>query len=229
MNTGAAAPAIGAGRDPAAFVRANTMLESPRLLPELKLHVASEVVPLWEATQEELTAQGLPPPYWAFAWAGGQALARYILDTPESVLGRRVLDFATGSGMVALAARKAGAARVEASEIDPFACAAVTLNAEANALAVELLREDVLKRSLCPWQVILAGDICYETPMAERAIAWLRAAAGAGATVIIGDPGRNYLPASGLEKLATYTVPTTREMEDSELRETSVWRVLPNA
>lgn len=228
MSRGAASPAIGAGRDPAAFVRGNTVLESPRLLPELKLHVASEVVPLWKATQEELTAQNLPPPYWAFAWAGGQALARYILDTPESVRGRRVLDFATGSGLVALAARKAGAARVEASEIDGFACAAVTLNAEANGLAVELLREDVLTRPAYPWQVILAGDICYEAPMAARAIAWLRGAAAGGATVLIGDPGRNYLPKSGLEKLAHYTVPTTRELEDSDLRDTSVWRVLPD-
>ncbi len=213
-------------RDPAAFVRANTVPQAPRLLPELKLHLASEVVPLWQATEDELAQQGVPPPYWAFAWAGGQALARYLLDYPEVVRGRRVLDFAAGSGLAGIAAALAGAARVEASEIDPFACAAIELNAAANEVPIDLLRADVIRRLDGVWEVVLAGDVCYERPMAQRVEAWLRALAGAGVTVLLGDPGRSYMPKGGLEKLARYPVPTTRELEDSDLRNATVWRVL---
>jgi len=214
--------------DPAAFVRANTVLQAPRLLPEIALHLASEVVPLWQATEEELATQGIPPPYWAFAWAGGQALARYVLDRPEMVRGRRILDFAAGSGLAGIAAAKAGAAEVTASEIDPIACAAVSLNAIANGVVVKLARADLIGRDdddTGRWDVVLAGDVCYEKPMAGRVAAWLRDLTGAGATVLLGDPGRSYLPREGLESLARYPVPTTRELEDSDLRNAEVWRV----
>ena len=216
--------------DPEAFVRANTVLEAPRLLPELPLYLASEVVPLWQASEDELAEHGIPPPYWAFAWAGGQALARYVLDTPEVVRGRRVLDFAAGSGLAGIAAMQAGAAAVTATEIDPFACAAVRLNAAANGVAVALSRGDVIGQrgdADGPWDVVLAGDVCYEKPMAGRVAAWLRDLAGAGATVLLGDPGRSYMPTSGLTALAEYPVPTTRELEDSDLRNARVWRVVP--
>lgn len=213
--------------DPAAFIRANTVLQPPRLLPELRLHLASEVVPLWQATEEELTERGVPPPYWAFAWAGGQALARYVLDRPETVRGLRVLDFAAGSGLGGIAAALAGARQVQATEIDPFACAAIALNAEANGVAVAVLAEDVMDRGDGAWDVVLAGDVCYERPMAGRVAAWLRALAGQGVTVLLGDPGRSYMPKDGLAPLARYPVPTTRELEDSDLRNAAVWRVLP--
>lgn len=208
-----------------AFVRANTVLQSPRLLPELRLHLASEVVPLWQATEEALAARGVPPPYWAFAWAGGQALARYVLDHPALVRGKRVLDFAAGSALAGIAAARAGARRVEASEIDDFAAAAIALNAAANSVAVDLRREDLIACTQARWDLVLAGDVCYERPMAGRVAAWLSALAGAGVTVLLGDPGRSYLPRQGLQRLACYAVATTRELEDSDLRHATVWRV----
>lgn len=211
--------------DPAGFVRANTALQSPRLLPELSLHLASELMPLWHTTDVELAERGVPPPYWAFAWAGGQALARYILDHPESVRGRHVLDFAAGCGLVGLAAATAGAACVTATELDPFACAAIALNAEANGLAVSVARGDVIGRTGGPWDTVLAGDVCYEEPMAGRVAEWLRTLAAAGTPVLLGDPGRAYLRRRGLTRLSHYTVWTTRELEDNELRWTSVWRM----
>jgi predicted nicotinamide N-methyase len=213
--------------DPAGFIRANTVLAPPQLLPDLPLHLASEVVPLWQSTEEELAEQGIPPPYWAFAWAGGQALARYLLDHPEVVRGRRVLDFAAGCGVAGIAAAKAGAAAVEATEIDPFACAAVRLNAEANGVAVALARRDVIGVMDGGWDVVLAGDVCYEKPMAGRVAAWLAALAAGGTHVLLGDPGRSYMPTSGLERLACHPVPTTRELEDTDLRNATVWRVVP--
>jgi predicted nicotinamide N-methyase len=211
--------------DPAGFVRANTALQSPRLLPELSLHLASEMMPLWHSTEDELAEQGVPPPYWAFAWAGGQALARYILDNPDGVRGRRVLDFAAGCGLVGVAAAKAGAASVTASELDPFACAAIALNADANGVRVDVQRADVIGRADGPWDAVLAGDVCYEEPMAGRVAGWLRDVAAAGTPVLLGDPGRAYLRRQGLTRLSHYTVWTTRELEDNELRWTSVWRV----
>ena len=211
--------------DPLAFVRSNTRVERPALVPEVALHLASEVVPLWQATEADLAETGLPPPFWAFAWAGGQALARFLLDNPEWVAGKRVLDFAAGSGVQGIAAALAGAARVEASEIDRFALAALALNAEANGVALELRDEDVVGCLEADWEVVLAGDVCYERPMAGRVSAWLGALAGRGATVLMGDPGRSYLPRAGLEKLARYAVQTTRELEDSDLRNAVVWQV----
>jgi predicted nicotinamide N-methyase len=195
--------------------------------PEISLHVADEATELWQKTEEELGEIGLPPPFWAFAWAGGQALARYILDHPETVRGRRVLDFASGSGLVAVAAMKAGAAEVTACDIDPFAIAAIGLNAEANGVsAIIPLQADIvgLDRG---WDTVLAGDICYERDLAQRVTDWLFALSRRGATVLIGDPGRSYLPKDRLENLAIYEVPVTRTLEDSDIKKSSVWRFGP--
>ena len=205
---------------PEEFVRANTVLAAPPLVPEVRLHLATQVTPLWEATEAELQRLHLPPPYWAFAWPGGQALARYILDHEPLLAGRRVLDFGAGSGLVAITAAKAGA-RVTAAEIDPFAAAAIRLNAAENGVAVEIEAADAIGAP-CRWDAVLAGDMCYERPLAERLGAWLR---GLPALVLLGDPGRSYFSAAGLEKLADYVVPTSRELEDREERTTGVWRL----
>jgi predicted nicotinamide N-methyase len=205
------------------FILANTAAESPPLIPEIKLHLATEIVPIWQATEEELADMGLPPPYWAFAWAGGQALARHILDTPEIVAGKTVLDFASGSGLVAIAAMKAGAAHAIAADIDPYAEAAAILNAELNGVAVEAVSEDLIGAA-GPWDVVLAGDICYEQPLAERVTDWLRGLSEAGLTVLMGDPGRTYLPKDGLEWVVRYAVKTTRELEDTDVRNAAVWK-----
>jgi predicted nicotinamide N-methyase len=210
--------------DKAAFIRANTELLRPPLVPEIVLHLASEIVPIWRKTEEELAAEGIPPPYWAFAWAGGQALARWVLDHPDSVRGRHVLDFASGSGLSAIAAAKAGAGEVIANEIDAFATTAIALNMRANDVRIECVLEDVVGRDE-GWDVVLAGDVCYEREMSARVFDWLLGLSARGATVLIGDPGRTYLPKSNLEDLASYDVQTTRELEDRELRRTRVWRV----
>jgi predicted nicotinamide N-methyase len=191
-------------------------------VPELKLHLATEVVPLWHATEEELAKIGVPPPYWAFAWAGGQALARYILDNPALVRGKRVLDIGAGSGMVGLAASKAGAAHVLAADIDAFSCAAIRLNAAANSCDIAITQDDLIGTS-GDWEVILVGDLFYERPLAERLLAWL---APMDAVALLGDPGRTYFPKAKIEKLATYSVQTTRDLEDREIRETGVYRLL---
>ena len=170
------------------------------MLPEIPLHLATEVTPLWEATESTLAAINLPPPYWAFAWPGGRAVARHVLDVPELVAGKRVLDFAAGSGMIAIAAAKAGAAEVLAAEIDDFAADVIGLNAEANGVAVRTVCEDIVGRPLPGIDVVLAGDVCYEKPMAERVIGWLRGLAREGVLVIIGDPGRAYVPKTGLRR-----------------------------
>ena len=210
--------------DRAQFIRENTRLQRPPHTPELQLHLADEITPIWRMTEETLAEIGLPPPFWAFAWAGGQALARYVLDNPGVVGGKAVVDFASGSGIVAIAALKAGAARVLAADIDGFCGAALALNAEANGVVCEYTDTDLLEAPAPAWaEVILAGDICYEKPLAERVMAWLGAARAAGATVLIGDPGRSYFPRSGLTRLAEYQVPTTRELEDMEVKKTAVW------
>jgi len=222
-------------KDPVTFIRNNTALKASSLVPEIRLHLADAALPLWEKTEEELEAVGLPPPYWAFAWAGGQALARHVIDHPELVAGKRVLDVASGSGIVALACLWASAAHVVANEIDGFALAVIRMNAEANDLesGLELFARDMLDEPVLAddggplWDVVLAGDVCYEKPMAERMTAWLRRHAAAGALVLMGDPGRSYRPADGLEQLTEYLVPTPRDLEDSDVRRTVVWRVLP--
>lgn len=211
--------------DPRDFIRANTALIAPPLVPEIRLHLATEVVPLWRKTEEELEVEGVPPPYWAFAWAGGQALSRYVLDHPETVGGQSVLDFGSGSGLVAIAASRAGAVPVTAADIDTFACAAIALNAEANEASLTVTQDDIID-SRSDWETILVGDMCYERPLAERLLDWLHRARRSGATVLLGDPGRSYFPSSGIEKLATYRVRTTRDLEDREIRETSVYRLL---
>lgn len=212
-----------APEDRAAFIRAHTRLMPVPHAPEIRLHVADEATELWHKTEEELGAIGLPPPFWAFAWAGGQALARYLLDHPDTVAGRRVLDFASGSGLVAIAAARAGAAAVEACDIEPFALAAMSLNAAANGVAIGPRCADLVGTDE-GWDAVLAGDIFYERDTAERVTGWLCALAGRGAAVLIGDPGRSYLPKARLDKLAEYEVPVTRALEDAEVKRSGVWR-----
>lgn len=210
--------------DPRAFILENTRLQRPPHTPEIALHLADEVTPLWRLTEERLAEFGLPPPFWAFAWAGGQALARYVLDHPQTVRGRRVLDFATGSGLVAIAAMKAGAAAAQGADIDRFCTSAVALNAEANGVEVAFTDADLLAAPApADADVILAGDICYERPLAERVEGWLREARDRGAEVLIGDPGRTYLPRARLRPLAEYRVATSRELEDQEVKRTAVY------
>ncbi|MFL5295002.1 MAG: class I SAM-dependent methyltransferase [Phenylobacterium sp.] len=206
------------------FIAANTRLQAPPHTPEIRLHLADEITPIWQLTEEALAEIGLPPPFWAFAWAGGQALARYVLDHPDVVAGRRVLDFASGSGIVGIAAMRAGAAEAACADVDAFCGAALALNAAANGVACGYIGEDLLTAPPPAWaEVILAGDICYEKPLAERVLAWLHAARRAGAVVLIGDPGRSYFPRTGLTRLAEYQVPTTRELEDMAVKRTAVW------
>jgi predicted nicotinamide N-methyase len=212
--------------EPAAFVCSQTALAAPPLVPEIRLHLATEVTPLWRATEATLATSDVPPPYWAFAWPGGQVLARYVLDHPQTVRGQRVLDFASGSGLVAIAAVRAHADVVTAADIDRHAAAAIALNAAANSAAIDIVTEDLIGRS-SGWGVVLAGDVCYEQPMAERTLAWLRTLAGTGMAVLLGDPGRTYRPRDGLLELARYQVPTSLELETRTLCETVVWRLLP--
>jgi predicted nicotinamide N-methyase len=216
--------AVAIGLDRRGFILAQTRLLPVPHAPEISLHVAEEATELWQKTEDELAIIGLPPPFWAFAWAGGQALARYLIDQPGNVAGKRVLDFASGSGLVAIAAAKAGAARVEACDIDAFAGEAIGLNAQANGVHVEVLLDDLIGRD-AGWEVICAGDVCYERAMAESIIDWLSQLQARGATVLIGDPGRSYLPRDRLEALATYQVPVTRSLEDTEIKQSSVWRL----
>jgi predicted nicotinamide N-methyase len=209
--------------DPESFILANTSLMAPPHVPEIRLHLASEAHELWLKTEEELEAIGLPPPFWAFAWAGGQGLARYILDHPEIVAGKTVLDFASGSGLVAIAAMRAGAAHVLAVDIDPWAGTAIRLNAVENGVDLDSAGEDIIGRTVDA-EVILAGDVFYDRAFAAKLVPWLRQLAGGGRLVLVGDPGRAYLPKERLEAQATYEVPVTRALEDSEVKKTTVWR-----
>ncbi|MBV8118923.1 MAG: methyltransferase [Alphaproteobacteria bacterium] len=213
--------------DRAAFVQRNTVITAPPLVPELRLHLATEVTPIWQASEESLARGAVPPPFWAFAWAGGQALARYLFDHPITVAGKTMLDFGSGSGLVAIAAAKAGAYRVFAAEIDPFAAAAIALNTSLNEADVDIITADVVGAADPGWEVVTAGDVCYEREMAERVVPWLCGLAGNGALVLLGDPGRAYLPAGGLVERARYIVPTSLELEDRASRETIVWQLLP--
>lgn len=213
-----------AALDRRGFILAHTRLLPVPHAPELSLHVAEEATELWQKTEDELATIGLPPPFWAFAWAGGQALARYLLDNPAFVRGKRVLDFASGSGLVAIAAAKAGAAQVEACDIDAFAAEAMALNAAANDVAVSVRLGDLVGRDE-GWEVICAGDVCYERVMAESVMTWLSGLVARGAQVLIGDPGRSYLPKEKLVEVATYQVPVTRSLEDAEIKKSTVWRL----
>jgi predicted nicotinamide N-methyase len=219
-----------ASADPRAFILANTVLRPVPHVPEVVLHVADESMPLWQKTEEELGEAGLPPPYWAFAWAGGQALARYVLDHRAAVRGKRVLDLAAGSGLVAIAAAQAGAAPVIAADIDAFAEAAIALNAEQNGVYIEILRRDMLDEVNLTeprYDVILCGDLFYEQATAARALAFLGRHAAIGTTILIGDPGRAYLPKDRLVKQCEYAVPVARDLEDQDIKRTAVWTFVP--
>jgi predicted nicotinamide N-methyase len=214
--------------DPPRFILANTKLLPVPLVPEIRLHIAEESLPIWQRTEEELGAMNIPPPYWAFAWAGGQALARYLLDNPALVAGRRVLDLGSGSGLVAIAAVKAGAGGVLAADIDTLALAAIRLNAAANAVTLDTTADDALAAPPGPFDLVLIGDLFYERPLAERVLAFADAALAGGAVVLAGDPRRSYFPPDRFRQLAEYSVPVTRELEDAEIKRTAVWRLDPD-
>ena len=205
------------------FILAHTRPTATGFVPEIRLHLAAEPPGLWEMTERAAGRAGLPPPFWAFAWAGGQALARYVLDHREVVEGRRVIDVGTGSGLVAIAAGLAGAAASTASDIDPFAVAAVTLNAAANGVALTALAPDALDGDGAPAEVVLAADVCYEKVLAGRVLRFLRRARARGAAVLMGDLGRSYLPRSAFTELAVYDVPVPRALEDTDIKRTAVW------
>lgn len=213
-------------RDWPQFIADNTKLIAPPLVPEIRLHLAEESLPIWRKTEDELGEMNVPPPYWAFAWAGGQALARYLLDTPSLVAGKAVLDLGCGSGLTAIAAMRAGAALTTAADIDAVALAAVALNAAANSVAVETTADDLLAGPPLPvFGVVLIGDLFYERTLADRVSAFIEAAAANGAVVLIGDPQRSYFPRGRFDKVAEYRVPVTRELEDAEIKQTAVWRL----
>jgi len=209
--------------DRKAFIAAHTRLLPVPYAPEISLYLADEVTPLWLKTEDELGRMGLPPPFWAFAWAGGQALARYILDNPATVAGKRVLDFASGSGLVGIAAARAGAASVLCADIDDFAKTAMTLNAAANDVVLDIAPDDMLGLFEPAVDVVLAGDIFYDRDIAARVLDWLKGWQARGAAVMVGDPGRTYLPKDDLGLLATYQVPVSRDLEDLEIKKSSVW------
>jgi predicted nicotinamide N-methyase len=209
-----------------AFVQRHTRLRGVAGVEPLRLHLADEVEPVWHATEEALGVDGAPIPFWAFAWAGGIVLARYVLDHPDEVRDARVLDFASGSGLVGIAAATAGASHVVAADIDPFAEAAVALNARANRVRLAWHGRDLLDEAPPAVDVLLAADTWYEGPLAERVLPWLRSAAGAGARVLLGDPGRRYLPdpeRSGFVELSRAEVQTTTSLEDRERVTARVW------
>ena len=214
------------GPDFRRFILENTSIQSPPHVPEIRLHLADEAHDLWHRTEEELQASGLEPPFWAFAWAGGQGLARHVLDNPASVRGKTVLDFATGSGLVAIAAHMRGAAQVLAADIDPFSADAVALNAELNGSAMQHIAENLVGQDQ-GWDVILAGDVFYDRAMAAMLLPWFERLAARGSDILIGDPGRAYLPKDRLEKLSEHQVHVTRALEDQDVRKTTVWRYKP--
>lgn len=211
--------------NPTAFVRAHTHITTAPLVPELSLHLATEITPIWHATEAWLASQ-CAPPFWAFAWPGGQALARHMLDHPQTVAGRRVLDFACGCGIAALAAARAGAAQVLAAEIDALAGAAASANAALNQIPLDITTTDLVG-STPDHDLILCGDVCYEAPMTRHILPWLQSLAGR-AEVWLADPGRAYLPRQGLVPFAHYTVPTSLELEDRTERRVTLYRLSAN-
>lgn len=208
-----------------AFLAAHTAVGVAPLVPEIRLHLATEITPIWEATEAWLAANGAAPPFWAFAWPGGQALARYILDNPAKVEGRQVLDFAAGGGIAAIASARAGASFVQAAEIDPLAIAAVHANAALNAVSLRAEAIDIVGQE-GTWDLILCGDVCYEAPMTRHILPWLRRLTHR-AEVWVADPGRAYLPKDGLAPFARYAVPTTTELEDRTERVVTLYRLFP--
>ena len=200
------------------FIQQQTIVSASSLIPEIVLHLATEVTPLWQMTEERLREAGLPPPYWAFAWPGGQGLSRYILDHPETVKGKRVLDFAAGCGIAALAAMKAGAKSAIAIDIDPLALAATRLNAALNALEVDVAEGIDMEKPSKNIDLIIAGDVCYQQAMSAKLMRWLWLCVGKGTRVLLADPGRAYVPSTGLQECARYEVPTSRDLEDRDSR-----------
>jgi predicted nicotinamide N-methyase len=211
-----------ASGDGASFVLAHTGLDCAPLVPEITLYLAGQITPIWQASETWLAQHGTAPPFWAFAWPGGQALARHLLDYPAYVAGKRVLDFAAGSGIAAIAAALGRAASVEASEIDTLACAAIGLNAATNGTTITVAPRDLVGAD-CRWDIILCGDVCYDAPMTAHILPWLRRMA-TRAEVWLADPGRAYLPREQLKAFATYRVPTSRELEDRPEREVTLYR-----
>lgn len=209
----------------AEFIRGNTRLLAPPLVPEIQLHLAEESLPIWRKTEEELGEINVPPPFWAFAWAGGQALARYLLDNPGIVRGRTVLDLGSGSGLTAIAAMMSGASSALASDIDALSLAAIALNSDANGVPVATTGENQLLEPPRDADIVLVGDLFYERALAEAVLAYIEAAVTGGGVVLIGDPQRSYFPKGRFEKAAEYGVPVTRELEDSEIKHTAVWRL----
>lgn len=211
----------------ATFIRENTLPMSPPLVPEIKLHLAEETLPIWLKTEEELQRLNVDPPYWAFAWAGGQALARYVLDNPSVVRGKRVLDLGSGSGLVAIAACRAGAASAMAADVDPLALTAAELNGTLNGVTLATTTSDILTSAPGIYDVVLVGDLFYEAPLAKKVLTFVEANASAGVSVLVGDPRRSYFPLDRFEKLAEYSVPVTRQLEDAEIKWTAIWRCKP--
>ena len=209
------------------FIRDNTAVGTAPLVPEIQLHLASAVTPLWQATETALAREGLPPPFWAFAWPGGQALARYILDHADIAAGRHVTDFGSGGGLAGLAAKLAGADAVTLVDIDPFAATAQALNAGLNRLTVDCICADIIGTPVAPGSLLIAGDVCYEKPFSSRLVPWLSDLAQRGVTVLLADPDRAYRPRDGITPLADYAVPTSKDLEDREVRETTVWCLGP--
>jgi predicted nicotinamide N-methyase len=207
-----------------AFICENTRVIAPSHVPELKLHLADDAVALWEMTEEQLGELGLPPPFWAFAWAGGQALARYVLDHPQTVRGQSVIDVASGSGLVAIAALKAGARSALAVDIDRFAAHAARLNAALNDVSIETSDADPVGKPT-GGDVILVGDLFYDRDLAPRVLDWLISVQGEGKSVLVGDPGRTYLPRDKLEQIAAYDIAVTRALEDAEVKRAAVWKL----
>ncbi len=214
----------------AAFIRANTTLGRPPLLPEIRIYLARDAIELWERTEQQAAGPDaakpeLPPPFWAFPWAGGQALARYLLDHPGQVRGRTVLDFAAGSGLVAIAAARAGAAAVRAAETDPLAIAAIELNARVNRVQVDAAPADLLGGPAPEVDLLLAGDVFYERTFAARLLPWLARVRAAGVQVLVGDPGRAYLPRDLGTEVGAYQVPVPRALEDADVKRSTVWQL----
>jgi predicted nicotinamide N-methyase len=208
-----------------AFIRENTQLLSPPLVPEIKLHLAEESLPIWRKTEEELGEMNVPPPYWAFAWAGGQALARFVLDNPALFQSRRVLDLGAGSGLTAIAAMQSGSATVLAADIDAIALVATELNAAANSVGVTCTADDLLAAPPASFDIVLVGDLFYERQLADKVLVFIEQAVTHGAIVLIGDPQRNYFPRGRFAQVAEYSVPVTRELEDALIKRTAVWRL----
>lgn len=209
------------------FIIANTRLFAPGLVPEVMLHLAEESLPIWERTEVELGEIGLPPPFWAFAWAGGQALARYVIDNPELVAGKRILDLGSGSGLVAIAAMRAGAAHACAADVDAYSSVAASLNALANVVVLDIAETDLLDTTPAEIDVLLVGDLFYERGMSDRVLAFMQRMAAAGAVVLVGDPRRSYFPVDRFETVAHYDVATSREIEDNDIKRADVWRLKP--